>query len=229
MKFKILIISVLFVCSILPMLIYAQNKVVVIPLESYNNNGLDAESLRALCRGYDAIGKPPPAALNCPPKLVFVSSGNYTGNMGGTTGPSNICQAIADQSAITQGRKFKSWNCSTCRGPYNEFVKSQTPYVLVNGTKVAESYDHLIAYDLQHPINIDENGMEWFGTYGVWTGCEANGEPIGLGDYCGGAWGIYDETDYGEAGMMMMTDHRWTKAFGNLDCGMPLKIYCFEQ
>ena len=59
----------------------AQKKVVVIPLES--NSDLDPESLRALCRSYDVTGTKPPAKYQCPPKLVFITSEAYDGNLGG--------------------------------------------------------------------------------------------------------------------------------------------------
>lgn len=51
---------------------YAQDKVVVIPLQSE----LDEKSLRALCRGYDFIGESPPLNLNVRPNL-FSSQVNH--------------------------------------------------------------------------------------------------------------------------------------------------------
>jgi hypothetical protein len=105
---------------------YAQNKVVVIPLQEE----LDEKSLRALCRGYDFIGEKPPHEFNCPPKLVFVTSEAYNGYLGGVSGADNYCQYHANQSEITKGRVFKAWISDGKLSPDLRFVHSQTPYIL---------------------------------------------------------------------------------------------------
>ena len=126
MGFKIVTVSILFIFSLLSGISFAQNKVVVIPL----NDSLSDGELRAICRGYDFACEKPPNKYKCPPKLVFVTaSSDYTGNLGGVEGADAKCMQQASLSEITRGKMFKAWISDASNCPANSFIRSQTPYV----------------------------------------------------------------------------------------------------
>jgi len=191
MKLRVLITSVLFVCSLLSGVTSAQNKVVIIPLIS--ESALDPEWRRAICRGYEVIGKKPEAKYNCSPKIVFVTSKEYNGNIGGVSGADAECQALADQSSLTLGRKFKAWISEVGSSPAETFIRSQTPYILVSGTKVADNWEDLIDGNLSNVIGLDEKGIVILNN-NVWTGTNLSGQGWGA-DYTCNNWLSNDEND----------------------------------
>ena len=76
---------------------------------------------------------------NCTkPKLVFVTSGSWNGNLGGLTGGDGKCQTLANAAAL--GGTFKAWLSNNTNNPQSRFVKSTTGYALTTGKDVAKTW-----------------------------------------------------------------------------------------
>lgn len=228
MKFKVFIVSILFVCSMLPGFSFAQNKVVVIPL--WEDCTLDPEMVEAMCLGYGVLGKNPPATINCPSKIVFVSSIYYNGNLGGVMGADATCQALADASDLTSRRTFKAWISDDTSSPAADFVQSNSGYVLANGLAVALGWNDLTDGVLERPINVDEKGNTVTGhpTYGLtaWTGTKEDGTLFDSSQDCN-QW--TSSSASGHIGLPDRSDYGWTNWSGYYACSRLQRLYCFEQ
>lgn len=243
MKFRVLLISTIFLFNLIPGTSLSQSKVVVIPLES-DSNQLDPETLRALCRSYDVMGTKPPAKYDCPPKLVFITSEAYDGNLGGVLGADYICQYHADRSVLTRGRKFKAWLSDTWSSPAFSFVRSQTPYMLTcqtgdTGGVIANNWDDLTTGDgdtpnhyLDAPIIYSEEGCSnSVESVSVWSNTNPDGKiRIGDRDYICKDWSYDDPLPItnGLTGWNMSTIQYWTW-LDHHPCNERKHLYCFEQ
>lgn len=192
------------------------------------------------------------------PKVVFISSVGYTGNMGGIEGADANCQELADLAGIVGS--FRAWlSDSTGVSPALRFVRSLGPYVRTDGVVVAYNWADLTDGDLAAPITVDENGnlppitrsddSPWH----TWSATRPDGTPWHSswpaappqGEYCED-WTIeIDTTPEGGLGYLTHTDGIWTECVtGDLDCdGLrnaivfgetrscdnPMRLYCFEQ
>jgi len=167
------------------------------------------------------------------PRLVFASSGSYTGdlvteaeNMG--LGPANgleagdmICQKMAEDAGL-EGT-YMAWLSDSGNSPSTRFNQSSAAYLLVTGTKVADDWDDLVDGSIDAAISKDATGANGANS-NHWTGTLADGTPsaafcqdwISSSDQDSAAWGR------GAAG------GTWTQqAFAS--CDSTLGIYCFEQ
>jgi hypothetical protein len=180
-----------------------------------------------------------PAIKGLPAKRVFVSSTTHLGDLGGgmgALGGDAICQSLADAAAL--GGTWMAWLSDSSTSPDSRFTHSALPYVLVDGTKVADDWSDLTDGLLDNPINLDENGGAPPASSGhfagdptlVWTGTEVDGTVRGA--HCS------DWSDAGSSSFHMgnrtSTAPNWTDCAicgggGGSDCGGPAPIYCFEQ
>ena len=88
---------------------------------------------------------------------VFVTSTSYDGNLGGLAGADAKCQDQADAAGLTG--TFKAWLSDAKGSPSTRFTRSAgAPYVLVDGTVIADNYAGLTSGSLEHPINQTETG-----------------------------------------------------------------------
>jgi hypothetical protein len=67
-------------------------------------------------------------------KFVFVSSGVYSGNLGGLDGADAKCQALAD--AANLGGTYRAWLSDATGSPATRFTRPAEDYVLTNSTTV---------------------------------------------------------------------------------------------
>ncbi len=155
---------------------------------------------------------------------VFVTSGSYTGAaVGGIAGADALCQGLADAVPLSGG--YKAWlGIDATDNPANRFSQQNSgrPYVLTNGTVVADSWTDLIDGSLDSAIKIDENGtIRDF--QDVWTGTNTNGNASfsDCSDWSSTSGsGTYGETED--------TNNQWTNR-GTRACGNILRLYCFED
>ena len=84
-------VTIAITCLIFSFGVVAQDRVVIVPLF-----GDESES----------ESEPEPATE----KVIFITSGEFTGNLGGLEGADAICQAEADaDGSVIQGKIFKAW------------------------------------------------------------------------------------------------------------------------
>lgn len=111
-------------------------------------------------------------------KYVFVTSTVYNGDLGGVEGADLKCQNRAD-SANLQGT-YKAWISAGDSWPANSFNQSVTPYILVDGSIVADNWDDLVdssQHSLNRTINKDEFGNTVPSVHYTWTNTFPDGTP----------------------------------------------------
>jgi hypothetical protein len=155
-------------------------------------------------------------------KRVFVTAATQGANFGGLEGADALCASEALAAGL-EG-EFRAW-LSTIGSPVaGRFTQSSVPYVLVDGTPIAENWEDLTDGSLLAPIDIDAAGQSQGGD--VWTGTLPSAEPF-EDDDCAG----YASNDAGMTGLCGTTRSigpAWS-ASQTPSCDTPLRLFCFQQ
>lgn len=155
-------------------------------------------------------------------KIVFVQSGGSIGMYSGSaTNFDGFCQSKA--GAIGLSGTYKAWVSDSSSSPSTRFAQSSVPYVLLDGTKIADNWADLTDGTLDAAINIDHNGSTYSGA--VQTGTSTSG--ANTGNNCNN-WGGNTMVDLGSSSA---TDSTWTNGFFDFGsmCTDAIPFYCFEQ
>ena len=170
-----------------------------------------------------------PAYADQHEKTVFVTSVSFNGNLGGLTGADDKCQAQADGPAsVVPSGTYLAWLSDGTDSPDTRFTKSAHPYILPNGTKIAEDFTDLTDGSILHPIDIDTTGKplryERF-----WTGTNSDGTTAQYFVTCDG-WTADPLTNFrGTAGNRTNTTILWSSRYSRMPCGRILRLACFQQ
>jgi len=164
---------------------------------------------------------------------VFITSQSYNANLGGVTGADNICQGVANNAGL--GGSWKAWISQSGSSPSTRFTQSSTPYILLNGTVIANNWADLTDGTLANPINIDENGQVQT-SVSAWSNTTISGtfdsnSNGGCGGTVCGSWtigGSCNNPNCGQTGNSGATDQNWTRG-GAACCHVNMRLYCFEQ
>ncbi len=152
---------------------------------------------------------------------IFVTESEQSGDLGGIIGADAICASQAAAAGL-EG-EFRAW-LSTAASPVGDrLVQSSEPYVLVDGTRVADDWEDLTDGDIQAAINLDASGTIRGGD--TWTGTLPSGEP-----YPGGDCEAFTSAVIGmsQCGSTQFIDGRWTAA-QTPSCAAVLRLFCIEQ
>lgn len=111
-------------------------------------------------------------------KRVFLTADTYNGNFFGLDGADMHCSELAREVSLPG--TYRAWLSDDTGSPSTRFVRSSTPYILVNGTVVADDWSDLTDGDIDHVINVDQYGNEvpvptYAGSAQVWSNTEENG------------------------------------------------------
>jgi cysteine-rich repeat protein len=164
---------------------------------------------------------------NCTkPKLVFLTSTSYNGNLGGLAGGDAKCQSLATAAALPG--QYKAWLSNNTNTPQSRFTKSTTGYALTNGLEVAQTWADLVDGTIDTPININQS-KTMVGQADVWTGTDENGQSLEedcSGWTAGGGLGVI-----GYEGRNNATNSSWTVTglFNASNCSTMQRLYCFQQ
>jgi hypothetical protein len=91
------------------------------------------------------------------PRTVFVTSLIFPGGgLGGIVGADAQCARLANNANLPQ--TFLAWISDATTSPVNRFPEDVGPYVLVDGTIVANNWSELTLGVLRHKINLTELG-----------------------------------------------------------------------
>ena len=170
-------------------------------------------------------------------RFVFVTSQVYDGNMGGLAGADAQCQMLASNAGLPG--TYKAWLSSTQESPSTRFTHSQVPYVLPNGTKVADNWADLTDGTLDWRIDRTEAGdpvpptpdvgcNNIYTDQAVHTGTSSNGTLYDANYTCENwsngfqAYGLWGRSD---------TINGYWSAWcaKSTACQRDLPIYCFQQ
>jgi hypothetical protein len=198
----------------------------------------------------------------CAEKVVFLSSQLFDGNFGnGQPGSGHLaadqrCQDLADAASLPG--TFKAWisgRVDTGAGPLphgvvDRFTQNPGPYVLVNGTQVADDWADLTDGTLDHAIdrteanlplamgaearvwtNTTTSGLAWDNGRNCATG-PSESVPTPSSWTCGApSWTAGDCVfQSGKFGLATSTTSTWTGTeISNINCTNTFHLYCFEQ
>lgn len=156
-------------------------------------------------------------------KRVFTTSG-LTGNMGGLTGADATCNA----RAMTGGfpGTYKAWLSTATETASSRLLHHTGPYVLPNGTKVADNWTDLTDGTLDAPINYTHTGTLITGTQQAWTATTQAGALHPAGN-CNG-WTTAASNVFARVGRLNLADAQWSTSVTDT-CNVSHFIYCFEQ
>jgi len=163
-------------------------------------------------------------------RVVFLSDSTLDGNEGAITDIDKICRLEAQ--AIGLIGDYKAWigNGTVGSGPATRFEQSPVPYVLVNGTKVADDWSDLTDGTLDNAINTTSSGQTFTSGQTVWTSVQSNGteEGGGANNHCNN-WTTNIGLATGKVGRSTVTDATWTELGVAPLCSGNNRLYCFEQ
>jgi cysteine-rich repeat protein len=158
-------------------------------------------------------------------RVVFVTSANYSGILGGLAGADKICQDLADTASL--GGTFKAWLSDGTMSPSSRFginPEFSGPFELVDGTVIAQGWKDLTDGSLLHAIDIDETGITVM-TSTVWTNTTVAGDPLGT-NHCA-SWSSSDVD--GTVGLSNKNDSEWTQKMKPMNaCASGSRLYCFQ-
>ncbi len=194
----------------------------------------------AACDGVFIHPDPPPDAAPVDGQIVFATSQKYRGGLfGGVEGADAICADDAADAGLTGD--FKAWLSQVDNSVADRMVHSTRPYVLVTGTKVADSWTDLLNFDLLHAIDRDEHGatLQADGTFGnaVWSATRIDGrawpwtpggDPTSNPRLDCTLWSSIDG-GVGLLGSWSATDMAWTSTSSGIGCSETARLYCFQQ
>jgi hypothetical protein len=161
------------------------------------------------------------------PKIAFVSSQAFTGDLGGLEGADNTCTQLASSAGLSG--PYKAWLGDGYASPDTRFVRSTLAYKLINGTTIAQSYADLTDGTLLAPINVTESG-EVIDEQLVWSGVRSDGTAVSSIRNCD-AWtnDVNPSSPWADVGVVGRTDALWTDEAGSTYCTELTRIYCFQQ
>ncbi len=155
-------------------------------------------------------------------KVVFISATLYMGDLGGLAGADSECQSAAESIGL-QGT-YRAWLSDSTGSPSTRFAQADVPYVLLDGSVVADDWSDLTDGTLNVAINLNE--LLGASSGNVFT----NTTPSGT------VWDETDCTDWTDSagsipgnGFPPNADATWTQGGKGSNCFDTLHIYCFEQ
>ncbi len=180
--------------------------------------------------GIDASGN---IICSAKEKKVFVSSSAYNGNLGGLTGADAKCNTLAAAAGLSGS--FKAWLSDNTGSPSTRFTQSTYPYVLVDGTVIANDWEDLVDGVEYNRISLHEDNTAVSVSVRVWTHTEEDGSTFeyvpNYYDDCGD-WRSNSESDEGTRGnpnrSTANNSGEWT-FYGWATCNNFEHILCFEQ
>ncbi len=161
-------------------------------------------------------------------KTVFVTKASFKGNLGGLTGADAKCQAEADGPAsVVPSGTYLAWLSDGTDSPDTRFTRSAHPYLLPDGTKIAEDFADLTDGSILHPINVDSTGKP-LGLQQFWTGTNPDGTTVQPFVTCNGWMGNSAPGSHGMVGSTAKTSTLWSaRAPGR--CSSTHRLACFQQ
>lgn len=155
------------------------------------------------------------------PSRVFITNTAQTADFGGISGADELCANQASAAGL-EG-VFKAWLSTASSSVADRLTHSTGPYVLVDGTVIANDWDDLVDGSIAARFNLDASGQMQTGD--VWTGTLTDGTSYPTND-CNGF--TNDSSGIALCGTSSSTTSLWTQNITPA-CSTVLRLYCFEQ
>lgn len=164
-------------------------------------------------------------------RRIFVTESVSTGDFGAD--PVEAADATCGLEATEAGLDgtWAAWFSSDASDdPESRFIRSEGPYVLVDGTTIASDYDDLVDGALLAPIDLTASGTSIFDSpvnpdgY-TWTGTNADGTAATA--TCNG-WTTAEPEVLGASGASDTTDSAWSNEIDDT-CNAPYALICVQQ
>jgi len=189
----------------------------------------------AICQVYADDNLPPPPF--CSKKIIFLSSQQFTTNLGGLAGADLKCQNAAESAGLNG--IYKAWLSDSNISAKDRLTHSPAPYIRTDGVIVANNWFDLTDGWLKDPILCDEykqcNFIDEITTViEVFTSTEITGGTRGASytsaNYCLDWTSDSNIPNYGP-GNALSIDKYWTKAVSSGSCkNYPVgRLYCVQQ
>lgn len=158
--------------------------------------------------------------------IVFLTSTTHDENLGGLSGADNICQDLATIAGLPG--TYLAWLSDSTDSPSTRFARSIVPYVLTDGTQVADDWSDLTDGNIDAPINRDEKKQSYSNLGRAWTNTKGDGTknaPV----HCENWTTANPAGDLSTvAGDFFSQGMNWTNA-SQANCQTNLRLYCFQQ
>lgn len=208
-----------------------------------DNYSAHSSNLSALALVPTPTATPVPTATPIPTatpvKKVFVSGSAYNGNLGGLSGADAKCQSLANGASLSG--TYKAWLSSSTISASSRLSHASVPYVLVDGTLIADNWADLITNKsgnyLANSIIKNQNGSIVLDQY-AWTNTRPDGTiNYSLSSkYACSDWTSPLKSYGGLLGEVSYKDVNWTQVlrkggvYGLYSwCNYSRYLYCFEQ
>ncbi len=158
-------------------------------------------------------------------RYIFVTSAQHNGKFGGLSGADAFCQQLAQNASLPGG--YKAWLSDNTGSPATRMFRSDVPYILPNGTQLAQSWRDLTDGTLLAPIAVNESGNS-LSYVRTWTNTTASGTQDNSSYSCAN-WSSALRSDRGLIGYGEFTSSYWTKRSIGNPCDMQHRLYCVQQ
>ncbi len=159
-------------------------------------------------------------------RVVFVSSATFTGAFGGVPAADRTCTELAAAAGLAG--TYRAWLSDAAgHSPSVTFTRSDVPFVMTSGVRVADGWADLTDGTINNPIVVDEQGNQPDTVPVVWTGTDPSGQPASSGATCSG-WAAASGAVSGQVGVFDALGTGWS-ASSPVACDQPGRLYCFQQ
>ena len=159
-------------------------------------------------------------------RIVFVSSTTFTGAFGGVLVGDETCTELAAAAGLDG--TYRAWlSDATGRSPSVTFTRSDVPFVMTSGVRVADGWADLTDGTINNPIVVDEQGNQPDTVPVVWTGTDSSGQPASEGATCLG-WAAASDGVSGQVGVFDAIGTGWSASL-QAACDQAGRLYCFQQ
>lgn len=161
--------------------------------------------------------------------LMFVTSSEHTGDLGGVAGADALCMDLAIKAELPG--VYRAWLSTEGQAVSFEILDAEAlPYIRIDGTPIALNWNGLVSGTLGNAVFLDEMGGEWGGApceVPVWTNTTAQGLSGGASDCMG--WTSFDVGMSGALGDPNSVSAEWTAGCESIHCGKSAHLYCVQQ
>lgn len=158
---------------------------------------------------------------------IFISSQNFSGNLGGLIGADDKCQQLATAAGLN--RTYKAILSSDSESASNRILITEKVYIVNSSGEyklVANSVNDFwdsAGQDLLYPVNFNEKLIKVEST--PWTGTTSNGD---INTNNCNSWTSEDSLQLGDLGNSSKVTSYWLEGTSD-SCDSEYPIYCISQ